>query len=145
MYENEERNKRELSAFYEKKEEAGRVGHRRDTTQSISQSDDCEHFQVSVDSHSGELKQDSSKKIKRLKKPSIQPEGKRISNLSEKYMTENVILEKEEDSHLSGEDVYLEMSTPRLTQSATSSSNSSRSKSRPRISSKYPKSSHSPS
>lgn len=130
MYENEERNKRELSAFYSRKEEEHRASQRRDTSQSISHSDDCELFQASME-QSGDLKQDSAKKIKRLKKPSIQPEGRRISNLSEKYMTENVIVEREEDSHLSGEDVYLEMSTPRPTQSATSTSSSSRSRSRP--------------
>lgn len=61
----------------------------------------------------------SPKKIKRLKKnsagsaaapamPSMQPRPS--LPLSEKYTATNVIMEKEEDSHLSGEDLYLEMS-----------------------------------
>lgn len=40
--------------------------------------------------------------------PSMQPRPS--LPLSEKYTATNVIMEKEEDSHLSGEDLYLEMS-----------------------------------
>lgn len=72
----------------------------------------------SISSIDSSPKADSNRKIKKLKKQSLQSDSPLRPSLqiSDKYRTANVIVQREDDSHVSGEDVYLQMSKPYLIQ-----------------------------